>query len=161
MSRWYAIVDCAADSRLYDLITSSQDYACLYSGKYDAETRKALPYIVAMQNGEKFSKIWTIHEAGQFWGILCKTEMNLAQLRRHLRHFTTAQLPAGEVVMFRFWDPRVFVTFTENGSAKEVGPFLKGIDIVLCDLGENGRKQYTWQNGLSIDDVKPKQVQVS
>ena len=126
MSRWYAIVDGAADSRLYDLITSSYDYACLYSGEYDTETRKALPYIVAMQNGEKFSKIWASHEAGQFWGILCKTGMSLAQFRRHLRLFTTAQLPDGEVVMFRFWDPRVFATFAENGSAKEVGPFFKG-----------------------------------
>lgn len=150
MSYWFAIVDGAADARLHDLIIECKDYACLYSGQYSNETRKALPYIVRMRNGERFSKIWAAHETGHYWGILCKTEMNLRILRRHLRHFTTARLPAGDVVMFRFWDPRIFSIFVENGTDEEVEPFLKGLDAVLCDLGQEGRKQYHWQNGLKV-----------
>ena len=150
MSQWYAIVDGAADPRLYDLVVESQTHACLYSGDYAADTRKAFPYIVQMRNGERFSKIWSNHETGNYWGILCKTELALPAFRRHLRHFTTARLPDGEVVMFRFWDPRVFTTFVENGTAEEVAPFLKGISCVLCDLGKDGRKQYKWKQGLQI-----------
>lgn len=150
MSQWFAIVDGAADPRLHDLIVETKSYSCLYSGDYPQDTRKALPYIVQMRNGERFSKIWSSHETGHHWGILCSTDLGLTALRRHLRHFTTARLPDGEVVMFRFWDPRVFSTFVENGSTEEVKPFLKGISAVLCDLGKEGRKQYKWNNGLQI-----------
>lgn len=150
MSHWFAIVDGAADPRLYNLIVETKTHACLYTGDYPEETRKALPYIVQMRNGERFSKIWSTYETGNYWGILCKTDLALSAFRRHLRHFTTARLPDGEVVMFRFWDPRVFKTFSENGSAAEVEPFLKGISSVLCDLGKEGRKQYSWNNGLRM-----------
>jgi len=150
VSHWFAIVDGAADPRLYELIVSTLTHACLYSGDYSEETKKALPYIVQMRNGERFSKIWSSHETGNYWGVLCKTDLALPSFRRHLRHFTTARLPDGEVVMFRFWDPRVFATFAENGSADEVEPFLKGISSVLCDLGKEGRKQYRWNDGLQM-----------
>jgi len=150
LTHWFAIVDGAADARLHDLIVEAKTHSCLYSGEYPVETRKALPYIVQMRNGERFSKIWAAHETGNFWGILCKTDLALPAFRRHLRHFTTARLPDGEIVMFRFWDPRVFTTFAENGSAEEVEPFLKNISTVLCDLGKDGRKQYRWENGLQV-----------
>jgi len=148
LSHWYAIVDGAADPRLYDLIIGCRDYACLYSGDYDEDVRATLPYMVRMRNGEKFSEIWSAHESGKFWGILCKTDMELTSFRRHLRHFTTAQLPGGEVVMFRFWDPRVFSVYAEEGTLEEVGSFFKGIETVLCDLGSEGRKNYDWENSL-------------
>lgn len=150
MSHWFAIVDGAADPRLYDLIVESKSYECLYSGEYSEDTCKTLPYIVQMRNGERFSKIWSAHETGNYWGILCKTELGLVAFRRHLRHFTTARLPDGQIVMFRFWDPRIFSTFLENGSDEEVEPFLKNISAVLCDLGKEGRKQYKWSDGLQM-----------
>lgn len=154
MSHWFAIVDGAADPRLHNLIVATKTHDCLYSGDYAEATRKALPYIVQMRNGERFSKIWSDHETGNYWGILCKTDLPLAAFRRHLRHFTTARLPDGEVVMFRFWDPRVFSTFAENGTAEEVEPFLENISTVLCDLGKEGRKQYRWNDGLQMSGMK-------
>lgn len=148
MMRWYAIVDGAADPRLYDLIVTTKDHACLYAGDYAPETKKALPYIVAMQNKERFSQIWSSNEAGNFWGILCQSAHGLLQLRRHFRHFTTARLPLGEVVLFRFWDPRIFVPFVEKGTSDEIAPFFKGVETFVADLGKEGRKRYSWGNEL-------------
>jgi len=150
MTRWYAIVDGAADSRLYDLISTTENHACLYAGDYSVDTKKALPYIVSMQKGERFSQIWSSNETGNFWGILCQTYMTLSQIRRHFRHFTTARLPLGDIVLFRFWDPRIFVPFIENGSTEEIAPFFDGVETFVADLGKDGRKRYSWENRLQM-----------
>lgn len=148
--RWYAIVDGAADARLYDLISTTKEHACLYTGAYESETKKALPYIVAMQKNERFSEIWSSNETGKFWGILCQSAMGLTEIRKHFRHFTTARLPPGDVVLFRFWDPRIFVPFVEKGTSEEIAPFFKGVENFVADLGKGGRKRYSWGNELQM-----------
>lgn len=153
MSTWYAIVDCAADPRLYDLVASSARFACLYEDEYDEETRRALPYVAELREGERLPAIWRERESGRFWGIVCRSPLDLKGLRRHLRKFTTARLPLGDVVLFRFWDPRILATFAESGTAEEVGPFFERIEAVIADLGKGGRARYSWHNGLVCFDL--------
>ena len=157
MSDWYAIVDGAADPRLYGEISASKNYACLYSGDYDDKTRMVLPYLVHMQKDARISKIWQKHESGRYWGMLCQSGLGLKELRRHFRHFTTTIMPDGEVVLFRFWDPRVFAPFSEKAASDELGPFFKNIDTVIIDLGAEGRRRYRWRNGLQTDQRMPQQ----
>ena len=151
MSTWYAVVDGAADARLYDVVAASRQFACLYSGDYGDETRKALPYLVAIDENGEIGKLWRSHESGRFWGILIRTACGFADLRRHLRHFTTARLPSGEIVLFRFWDPRVFDVFARSETADQVGSFLAQFDLVVGDLGAGGRRRYEWRDGLLVD----------
>ncbi len=155
MSRWYAVVDGAADPRLYGVISSAREQACLYSGDYDSQTRTALPYLAALEEGEDLPRLWRAHEAGRFWGILIRSGARLADLRRHLRHFTTARLPLGEVVLFRFWDPRVFATFATSESDDQLAAFFAPIELVIADLGDLGRKRYEWQGGVLVDGQRP------
>jgi hypothetical protein len=155
VSRWFAVVDGAADPRLYDVIAAAREHACLYSGDYDAETRKALPYLVALEEGDDLPRLWRAHEAGRFWGILIRSVARLSELRRHLRHFTTARLPLGDVVLFRFWDPRVFATFAVTESDDQVGEFFAPIEVVIADLGDAGRKRFEWQGGILADGRRP------
>ena len=155
MSRWFAVVDGAADPRLYDVVASAREHACLYSGEYDSETRKALPYLAALDDGEDLPRLWRTHETGRFWGILMRSDARLGDLRRHLRHFTTARLPLGEVVLFRFWDPRVFATFAISESEDQVAAFFAPIELAIADLGEEGRKRYEWQDGILVDGQRP------
>jgi len=150
VSRWFALVDCARDARLYGLVERCSQKACLYSGDYDDETRKALPYLVEVKQDEPLAETWRQYESGQFWGLLCNTERSLAELRRHFRKFTTARLPGGEVVMFRFWDPRVFDTFTAAATPEEIGPMFEGLAGFVGDPG-GGRRRYEWQGRLLIN----------
>ncbi|ANY19384.1 hypothetical protein A6F68_00858 [Tsuneonella dongtanensis] len=151
MSRWYAVVDGAADPRLYDIVAAEREHACLYSGDYDTETRTALPYLVAIGEGSELAQLWRTYEAGRFWGILIRSSMEFAALRRHLRHFTTARLPDGEIVLFRFWDPRIFDVFVQTETADQVQSFLAPFELVIGDTGSGGRRRYEWRNGLMID----------
>ncbi|MEM7666109.1 MAG: DUF4123 domain-containing protein [Pseudomonadota bacterium] len=148
MQGWYAIVDGAADLRLFPVVSASSRYVCLYEDDYDEETLAALPHLVELIDGEQLPDLWRKHEAGRFWGIVLQSSLDLKKLRRHLRKFTTARLPLGDVVLFRFWDPRVFSTFAESGSEEEVAPFFEPIDAVIADLGPEGRRRYAWNGGL-------------
>ena len=151
MSRWYAVVDGAADARLYDIVAAESEHACLYSGDYDEETCKALPWLVAIDDRSEIGKLWRAHESGRFWGILLRSALGLPELRRHLRHFTTARLPDGEIVLFRFWDPRVFDVFVQTETPDQIEAFFAPIELIVADLGSNGRRRYEWQGGLRVD----------
>ncbi|MEP0189845.1 MAG: DUF4123 domain-containing protein [Erythrobacter sp.] len=155
MQGWYAIVDGAADPRLYPVICETTQHKCLYEDDYAPETRATLPYLVALAEGERLPDLWRQHEPGNFWGIVCQSSLEFTALRRHLRKFTTARLPEGDVVLFRFWDPRVFVTFAEQGDADEVAPFFEKIDNVIADLGAQGRRRYGWNEGLVSSHAAP------
>jgi len=156
MTGWFAIVDGAADPRLYPVISECSKHACLYEDDYADETRAALPYLVELIDGEQLPDLWRKHEPGRFWGIVCQSQLEFPALRRHLRKFTTARLPLGDVVLFRFWDPRVFVTFAEDGTEEEVAPFFEKIDAVIADLGSDGRRRYTWNGGIQSSVAQPK-----
>jgi len=138
------------------VISECSKHACLYEDDYSPETRAALPYLVELVEGEQLPDLWRKHEPGRFWGIVCQSSLELPALRRHLRKFTTARLPLGDVVLFRFWDPRVFATFAEEGTEGEVAPFFENIDAVIADLGPDGRRRYHWDGGLQTSFAEPK-----
>ncbi len=150
MSEWFAIVDCARDARLHALVERSEKRTCLYSGDYDDDTRKALPYLVQLDRAEPLAETWRQHESGRFWGMLCDSDCSLAELRRHFRKFTTARLPDGEIVLFRFWDPRVFEPFALAGTAEEVAPIFSAVASFVADPG-GGRRRYEWNGRLLIN----------
>lgn len=150
MQDWYAIVDGAADPRLYQVVSSCSRFACLYQKDYDEETLAAMPHLVKLIDGEQLPDVWRQHESGRFWGIVLQSSLDLPALRRHLRKYTTARLPDGEVVLFRFWDPRVFKTFAENGEPEQLAGFFEKVDIVIVDLGPEGRRRYSWMGGLQV-----------
>ncbi len=155
MSGWFAIVDGAADPRLYPVISECSRHACLYEDDYSPETRAALPYLVELIEGEQLPDLWRKHEPGRFWGIVCQSTLEFKALRRHFRRFTTARLPLGDVVLFRFWDPRVFVTFAEQGTEEETGPFFEKVEVVIADLGADGRRRYHWDGGVQSSLSQP------
>lgn len=155
MAEWFAVVDGAADPRLYPLIRATREHACLYEDDYDEETLAALPHLVKLVPGEDLPELWRRHESGRFWGMAVRSRLGLKPLRRHLRKFTTARLPLGDVVLFRFWDPRVFVTFAESATPEEIGPFFAAIETVIIDLGPQGRRRYWWDGGIKVAQAEP------
>ena len=150
MRDWYVIVDGAADPRLYPVVSSASRHACLYQKDYDEETLAALPHLVKLVDGEQLPDLWRQYEAGRFWGIALQSSLELSALRRHLRKFTTARLPDGEVVLYRFWDPRIFRTFCESAEPSQLEEFFGKVETVIADLGADGRRRYNWAGGLQV-----------
>ncbi|MBU7580033.1 MAG: DUF4123 domain-containing protein [Porphyrobacter sp.] len=153
MADWYLVVDGAADPGLYPVTRETRQHACLYEADYPEETLAALPHLVTLAQDEKLAEAWRRHESGRFWGMAIRSSLGFKPLRRQLRKFTTARLPLGDVVLFRFWDPRVFATFAESATPEEIGPFFNGIEAVIIDLGPGGRRRYAWDGGLVVQQA--------
>ena len=148
---WFAVVDCARDPRLFDVVQATAEHSCLYSGDYDDATAATLPYLVRMSRKDRLFGVWSENESGRYWGILIRSTLPLASLRRELRHFTMARLPKGEVVLFRFWDPRVFVPFAKAAIRDEIAPLFKTIHSIVADLGDGERYVFSWNEGLMVN----------
>lgn len=90
------------------------DHHCLFTGDYDVNIQCKFPHIFEVDSND-FSKSYLSRMSAKF-GILIKlpSEYPLAKSRRALKKFLTAELPSGEKVIFRFYDPRVLKQFSQH-----------------------------------------------
>ncbi len=133
MSRLYGIVDTARDPKLYPLVIQSPKYDCLFAGKLAEPLKRAAPYLVELTDDTPLREIWRTEGWGRAWGILVRSELELKDLRRHLRKFLLAQLPDGDTVMFRFYDPRVWRTYWETCTPDEQSSWMLGIEEIIAE----------------------------
>jgi hypothetical protein len=109
--RWYAIVDTAQDELLYDYVQTCAEFQCLISGDVPLELATALPYLLALGEGEPLTEAWRREGMGKNWGIAFESWASIDDLRLHFKKFLSARLPDGTVALFRFYDPRVFCAY--------------------------------------------------
>lgn len=155
MTDWFALVDAARDPRLYGLIQRCRDHQNLFAGTIDPSLAAASPYLVRLDESEPLLAAWRAEGAGGYWGILVESLLPLAELRRLFRRFLQVRLPDGEVVMFRFFDPRIFATYLPASPPGQVPQWFDGVvQYVLED--ENGdQHQFRWRRGRLHDGDQP------
>lgn len=108
----YAVLDGARHLETRGMLEDSDaPFMCLYGGRLDPEVAVTAPYLVELQEDdplfdEIFDEGW-----GDSRGIFLLSDRRLRQVRRHLRELTYAEMPDGELVLFRFYDPRALRTF--------------------------------------------------
>ena len=107
----YGIVDAAQDPGLHELVLTCPERACLFAGPLRPPLHMVAPYLVRLDSDTPLTHAWHREGWGHNWGILCLSTSRLEALRRHLRQFLQAMLPDGEIVLFRFYDPRVFRSY--------------------------------------------------
>lgn len=108
----YAVLDGARHLETLGMLEDSDvPFMCLHGGRLDPEVAITAPYIVELHEeddlfDELFDDGW-----GDSRGIFLLSDMRLRQVRRHLRALTYAEMPDGEIVFFRFYDPRAMRVF--------------------------------------------------
>lgn len=154
MSEWFALIDCAQDARLYQLVLQCRNRDCMFISPVDPAMVAASPYLVQIAENEPLLNIWRAHGAGQNWGILIESDQPLDRLRTHLRKFMQARLPDGQVVMFRFYDPRVLTTYFDVAPQDQVAKWFDGVR--QYSLEAEGRDHaYRWRGGRLFDGDTP------
>jgi pSer/pThr/pTyr-binding forkhead associated (FHA) protein len=128
VSGLYAIVDTARDPKLHSLVVASPPYACLFAGDIPDPLDKASPYLVGFSDPSPLKQAWREEGWGSAWGMICRSSLPLDDLRRHLRKFLLAQLPDGDTVFFRFYDPRVWRVYWPTCTAEEQAKWLAGVE---------------------------------
>ena len=130
----YGLIDAAQDPEILALI---QEGGCPFESLYQGESAIVMasvaPYLVqfspeSLLLDELVSRGW-----GNNWGMYLRSHGSLTEVRRHFRHFTMVQLPDGQPVYFRFYDPRVFRVFIQTCNASEGRTFFEGIDCMYAE----------------------------
>ena len=152
MADLYGLIDTARDERLYDLVVAEPEHACLFEGKLDADLARAAPYIVRLREGSRLLQAWETKGRGQSWGIQCTSDRSLTELRRHFRHFLRAKLPNGELILFRFYDPRVFGAYLPTCPPDELSRWFEQVPEYHFEDGD--RVTCLQLRGAALDDSR-------
>ena len=126
-TEWFALVDGAADPAIEPMVRECRVAACLLSGRLAPDLAAASPWLVRVDPREPLLDAWQNRGQGRSWGLLIESALDLAGLRKLLRTFLQARLPDGEVVMFRFYDPRVFRSYIASAPPPQVARWFDGV----------------------------------
>lgn len=130
----FAVFDAARDSRILDLVRQAAG-SCesLYEGSKAVELEDFAPYLVAVDASPTLLQLALQQGWGQSWGIYLSSTEPLSSVRKHLRRFLMVDLPEGQSVYFRFYDPRVLRSFLPTLNKEERADFFGPIDCFLME----------------------------
>jgi hypothetical protein len=104
----WMIVDGARDRRIYGLLLDTYlNYTCLYQGDLSPEIEVVAPYLVQLEYGDSYGDKLIERAWGSSWGLFLKCDSSMESLRRHLRTLLTVKDQRGNMLLFRYYDPRV------------------------------------------------------
>lgn len=143
----FGLVDAARDPQLFPLIKQTPEHACMFAGEIEPPLDRASPYIVRATPNNPLFHAWREQGWGQSWGIWCRAAGPLADVRRHFRKFLQAQLPDGKVVLFRFYDPRVWRVYLPTCEPADLAGWFAGIDEYAAEAETGGLVRYRFDGG--------------
>jgi len=131
----YAILDGARNLDTLDMLEESDaPFLCVYTGRLDPEVAVTAPYVVELTEDDDLFDILFDEGWGESRGIFLKSDQRLRSVRRHLKSLTYAEMPDGEMVLFRFYDPRALRTFMPVASEEQKdGMFANVIDSFILE----------------------------
>ena len=132
-TKLYGIVDCARENYLYKLVQEQADSICLFSGKVADEIRKVSPHLVRLDRRSRLRQIWQTVGWGRGWGVLFRSRLDPDELASRLRQIHIARVPSGEIVHFRFYDPRIWRTYWPSLSPDDQENWLRFIDEFIVE----------------------------
>ena len=133
MSALYAVVDAARDRRIYDLVHDALFPMCLFRTDVVSPLGRNAPYVVPVEHAERLVEAWRNVGRGESWGLFLRSSEQQARLRHRLRTFNQAKLPDGRVVLFRWWDPRVFRVYLPTCDADDLKQWFASVDEYVCE----------------------------
>ena len=125
--RAYAVLDGARWAGLRGFLEDRDaEFMCLHSGALDPEVLAVSPYVVALGDegplfDDVFDEVW-----GRARGVFVSGDGGLLDVRAHLRTLAYAQMPDGEVALFRFYDPRALSLFLSAATLAQRAAFFGG-----------------------------------
>jgi len=118
----YALLDGARDPHIESLVRSSgAEFSCLYAGELAPSLSAAAPYLLQLDPQQPYT--WRLFEEGwgQSWGsfVIAPAHVSLDDLRSHFRTLLRVTDPDGNLLVFRFYDPRVLRVYLPTCTAQE------------------------------------------
>ena len=130
----YAVLDGASvldlPVKLYEMRPPS---VCLYRGELPPDIVYVAPYLVHILPESQFAK-WLLAECwGRHWGIFAQSSLSMVGMRKHFRSLLTVDDAAGNPLLFRYYDPRVFLTFLPTCNVEELQIFFGKVNYYFVE----------------------------
>ncbi len=128
----YALLDAARDPAIYRKLrdlAANEEIACLYQGEAAEELAAVGPYLVRLgPRKDVFDWLWD-KGWGRSWGIFLWSAAGFAEVRAHFRKLTKVKTEDGQMLLFRFYDPRVLPIFLPTCTPAQIeemfGPVMR------------------------------------
>jgi hypothetical protein len=135
----WMIVDAARDRRIFPMLQEFHlEHYCLYSGTLPPALEVAAPYLLQLDYDDPDTLSFLGHAWGKSWGVFLKCDTHANALRRHLRGFLMVHDPAGNRLVFRYYDPRVLRVYLPTCTSDELRTVFGPIERFWMENEEPG-----------------------
>ena len=157
----YAILDGASVPDLLEkLAAAPEEHACLYRGELAPDLARTAPYLVKLRPESPLTE-WILGEGwGHHWGVFALTPAGLEALRRHLRGFLRVRDFTGQVLYFRYYDPRVLGVYLPTCNAQELRFVFGPVSRFFCEDQGTAEPVVFAREGHRFQIVRPKSIGV-
>lgn len=132
----YALLDGARDPHIAHMVrTSGLPFECLYAGMLTSALAAAAPYLVQLTPESRFYKDLVPRAWGNAWGIfvVARPDVTLHAMRKHFRTILRVKDEQGQILVFRFYDPRVLRVYLPTCTATELTQVFGLVDTIWVE----------------------------
>ena len=136
----YAVLDSASIENLPVRLHEMQPpYVCLYRGELEPDIVYVAPYLVQLLEGTDFTD-WLLDECwGRHWGIFAQSPVSLVGMRKHFRSMLVVNDATGKPLLFRYYDPRAFLTYLPTCNAADLQNFFGRVNHYFVESDDASR----------------------
>jgi len=130
----FAVLDGSRNLETYNRLQhSGAPNVCLFGGDLDPEVLVTAPHLVELNEDDDLFD-WIFEGWGDARGIFLTAQGSLSTVRKQLRSLIYAEMPDGEMVIFRFYDPRALRSFFPMAEPEQRAAFFGDvIDTFVCE----------------------------
>lgn len=151
----YAILDTARDDDIYGKILACElEGGCLYQGQQAVELAHVAPYLIWLHKDDDFTE-WVLNNGwGDSWGIFVESSVTIEELMQHFRKFLKVSDEEGNLLMFRYYDPRVLRVYLPTCNEAELEYVFGPVERYYAEAEKkNDIIQYSFDNRLLAKNI--------
>lgn len=141
----YAVLDGARDRRIEGLLRIwGLEHACLYGEAIGPELRNAAPFLVRLERGGEATEQLIERAWGNAWGVFAVAPpgTGMRAVTRHCKRLLRVLDERGEVMLFRYYDPRVMPIVLSLRSAEQEQDLFGPLSAWCCGRDEGPMHQF-------------------
>ncbi len=130
----YILLDAARmDERIETAIKLNEENVTLFNGKREEYLRVVSPFLFKYSKQKGFAS-WVEKEGwGKAWGVFVFTEEPMVQVQKHFRKLINVRNETGEIMYFRFYDPRVLRIFLPTCDKVQLEEFFGPVEKFIAE----------------------------
>jgi hypothetical protein len=147
----FCIIDAAAEGTLYPLLKYSDwEYRCLYKkgvhykgNRMSDALAAAAPYLLVLDPDKIPVKHFVDRRLGKHQLILFQADGSINDLKDHFSGLLKAMDEDGNVLNFRFYDPRILGAYLPTCTEEEKKYFFGPAQVFWTEDGKNGMLEFS------------------